>query len=744
MATNADHLYNVSGIYHVMIVWWAAAAVLVAYITIAGGLHDGIVPNAQAAVSSGNDTLVEITSQAQLQRIVESAFVYGSANWQPTPAIETNFMWGSSDLNERLLFAPSASAPSADFLREGSELSMSDARFSVEDSAGYLGSVDHSTTNIQVAGVDEPDYLKNDGEYLYMLSDNVLSVIDLWPAEEAHTVMRSALDVDGDVNDMFLSGDRLVLFYTSTDQRHLIPEFGYFPVLTQVHITHALIVDITDRENPDIVNEYAIEGAFMEARMIGDHAYFVTDTELDYFDLRLPVLWDQNGITQTSRTFYIEGQISELAGFVTLAAIDVQEDMIYSESFLTGDASTFYVSTNNFYLAYTQPIYMPAPLVYGDRMQERFEQTVLPLLPSELQNVIGTMLGNSSHAGSHTWRDISVVLQIYYDSLMSNDLSALFDAIDEQQAKYDQNKPGVPQTKTIIHKISIDGLSMQYEANGEVPGDLLNQFSMDEHDSKLRVATTASYRNLQGFTVQSNGVFVMDASLEVIGDLEGVAPAESIFAARFMGERLYLVTFRQIDPFFVIDLSEDNPRILGELKLPGFSDYLHPYGDDYVIGIGRDTDLRNGWASALGVKIAVFDVRNVTNPVVLDDHIIGKTTSTHSAILTDHKAFFFDPNREILAVPIVSNTDELGIQPSLQPWGGFYVFNLDMDGMDLAGTIEHSAGDGNRYQGFRTFYINDVLYTVSDRDIKMNDIITLESINHLEIGKSGGLIPFLD
>ena len=269
---------------------------------------------------------------------------------------------------------------------------------------------------------------------------------------------------------------------------------------------------------------------------------------------------------------------------------------------------------------------------------------------------------------------------------------------------YDRSVPGVPITKTAIHRIAIDGLSLRYEAKGEVPGNLLNQFSMDEYGSKLRVATTADYRNMQGSTVRSSGVFVMDASLDMVGHLEGVAPGESIFSARFMGERLYLVTFRQIDPFFVIDLARDTPRVLGELKLPGFSDYLHPYGDDYVIGVGRDTELRNGWVDQLGVKIAVFDVRDVSSPVVLDDHIIGKSTGTYSAAQSDHKAFFFDASRGLMVVPIASNTDELDLQSSLQdgwqPWDGFYVFSLEGDGLDLVGTVEHSAGDDKRHQGF--------------------------------------------
>lgn len=713
-----------------MISRWTAVAILSVSMAAVGALYgmDGpaVLPpadaqSAQAATLADNGTLVEIASQAELQRLVEASAARQSASWTSPSSTVTGF---GQDVILTEDIAPASRTESA-------------------------GSAHYSTTNIQVAGVDEPDYLKNDGEYLYVVSgDNVLTVIDLWPADEAHTVLRTALDVDGRVNNMFLSDDMLVMFYTGTEERRFIPEFGFVPVVSYEPVTHALVVDISDRERPSIINDYAMEGVFLEARMIGDHAYFVTSSPLNYDNPRLPALWDGDRIMQTPRAFYFDDETSVLTDFITMVSVDVRKGEASSETFLMGAASTFYVSTDNFYLAYQMYNSGPAGPAYGDRLQERFAQTVLPLLPQDVRDVIVTMVGGPSAADSDTWRDVSIILQMYYASLTSDELDSLFASIRESQAIYDRSVPGVPLTKTIIHRIAIDGLSLRYEAKGEVPGNLHNQFSMDEHGSKLRVATTADYRNMQGSTVRSNGVFVMDASLDMVGHLEGVAPGESIFSARFMGERLYLVTFRQIDPFFVIDLARDDPKVLGELKLPGFSDYLHPYGDDYVIGVGRDTELRNGRVAQLGVKIAVFDVRDVSSPVVLDDHVIGKSTGTYSAAQSDHKAFFLDASRGLLVVPITSNTDELDLPSSLQdgwqPWDGFYVFSLEDDSLDLAGTVDHSAADDSRHQGFRTFYINDVLYTVSGKYVKMSDIDTLEDINSLPLGKSGGFIQFLE
>ena len=214
------------------------------------------------------------------------------------------------------------------------------------------------------------------------------------------------------------------------------------------------------------------------------------------------------------------------------------------------------------------------------------------------------------------------------------------------------------------------------------------------------------------------------------------------------------MTFQQIDPFFVIDLSTDNPKILGELKIPGFSNYLHPFDDEHVIGIGRDTkEMDNGRVQQLGVKIALFNVSDVENPQVADEIIIGDR-STNSEALYNHKAFFFDKPRGILSIPISGNGDSLKqefdskiIAPEFNQWGGFYVYDLSSSkGFELKGAITHVDGD-SRYYGMsnaRTFYIEDVLYTVSEEYLKMSSIEDLENMNSIKLGNTGKFIEYLE
>ena len=220
-------------------------------------------------------------------------------------------------------------------------------------------------------------------------------------------------------------------------------------------------------------------------------------------------------------------------------------------------------------------------------------------------------------------------------------------ALQEQVASPEYNQEG-----TIIHKFSMNNGKVRYVASGDVPGHLLNQFSMDEFEDHLRVATT-----VEGWTGSRtylfNNVYVLDDAMRTVGRIEYIAPDERIYSSRFIGDRLYLVTFKRVDPFFVIDLSDPaKPGILGMLKIPGFSDYLHPYDKNHIIGIGRET-AENQWGgvSTLGLKLALFDVSDVNNPAMIDKVEIG-VAGTDSEALRDHKAFLFDRSKNLLVIPV--------------------------------------------------------------------------------------------
>ncbi|HEY5735080.1 MAG TPA: beta-propeller domain-containing protein [Nitrosopumilus sp.] len=611
------------------------------------------------------------------------------------------------------------------------------------------GGTDYSTTNVQVANVDEPDYLKNDSKYVYIVSQNKLSIIDAYPAESAKVVLKIALDIESQhIENMFLNEDRLVIFYNGQSDEEIIPQFDFIPRRSYSSVTHALIVDVSDKEKPIILKDYSIDGHFRDARMIGDYAYFVTNSNLDYQYPRLPIIMEDSIRIMTPEAFYFDNA-EQFSNFNTLTAINIFDDTINSETFLMGYTGAFYVSKDNFYLTYQQN--MPYGF-YENSSRDRFFDVVVPLLPKEIQDEIKNIKNAEWENSSAQWNAISELMQKSYNAMDKKDKETLFEKIRNALNEYDrkiQEETG----KTIIHKISIDEDKIEYVAKGIVPGRLLNQFSMDENGDRFRVATTSEiYTQYEG-TVRSNAVYVLNENLEIVGELEEIAPDESIFSARFMGDRLYLVTFQQIDPFFVIDLSSDTPKILGELKIPGFSNYLHPYDEEHVIGVGRDTkEIDNGRVQQLGIKIALFNVADVDNPKVADDIIIGDS-STQSEALYNHKAFFFDKPRGVLSIPVSGDIKSLKensgkmFAPEYNRWSGFYVFDLDKsDGFKLKGTVTHS-DDSSRYYGMnyaRTFYIDDVLYTASNDYLKMNSFDELKEINTIKFENTGKFIEYLD
>jgi len=306
---------------------------------------------------------------------------------------------------------------------------------------------------------------------------------------------------------------------------------------------------------------------------------------------------------------------------------------------------------------------------------------------------------------------------------------------------------------TMVYKIAVDDGDIDYVAEGYVPGWVLNQFSMDEYNGHFRIATTNGHISRRGSSSTSS-VYVLNASLGIVGRVEGLAPGEQIYSARFMGGRCYLVTFKKVDPLFVVDLSEpESPRVLGKLKIPGYSDYLHPYDENHLIGVGKETvEAEEGdFAWYQGVKISLFDVSDVSNPRELAKLEIGDR-GTDSPVLRDHRAFLFSRTRNLLVMPVLvaeidSKVYSAGVPPNAHGnyvFQGAYVFHVSLtEGFIIRGKITHLDGKDallksgyyfeSPYSVERSLYIDDVLYTISKGTIKMNSLEDLEELNRVEL-----------
>jgi len=600
-----------------------------------------------------------------------------------------------------------------------------DESFSLAQSspqAAKLTAAEYSTTNIQVKNVDEPDFVKNDGKYLYILMDNNLTIIDAFPPEDAQTILDLKLDIpyQNNVQNLFLNGDRLVVLYNDIIHKATMPDEFKRSMALQSSSTVALLLDVTNRELPKVLKEYSVDGYYHDARMIDNFVYLITKEGIDYRYPVIPEIRESDDIIQSPDIWYFD-DMERPSTFTTVAAFDLFGDDINSETYLLGSSDTIYVSENAIYLTFQK--YYPSPAYFFESFYEYglLDGLVDPL-PTRTQDQIQELVDDSEISDSTKWNEISEILTDSYSTLSHDETYQIMSKITEDSYEF-SDRMALESQRTVIYKIDIDGDQFDYSASNQVLGHLLNQFSMDEHDDRFRVATTVQFwGHFQSF--MHNNVYIFDENLDLVGSLEGVAPDESIYSARFMGDDLYLVTFRQVDPFFVIDLSGNNPKILGELKIPGFSNYLQPYGEDHVIGIGRDADL-NGRQE--GIKIALFDVSDFNHPRMTDEVIIGDS-GTWSAALNDHKAILIDENKSIISIPINGGHNvirPMEIEEELYPyyavWNGFYVYGIDTDkGFDFMGKIRHD--DSSNQMLSRSLYIEDALYTISESIVKINDL----------------------
>ena len=547
----------------------------------------------------------------------------------------------------------------------------------------------YSTTNIQVRGVDEPDFIKNDGEYAYVLVGNELVIVRAYPAETARITFESDFDVPGghEYQEMFLNNDRLAVIYEDYEHKS-IPIDERRSWSARQPVTNVLIFDITNRNSALIVDWYSIDGAYHDARMIGNQAYIITKSPTDRH-AAIPEIRDMGGPThdapRSSYVYYFEDS-ERISTLTTISAIDVtgKTGVDFTHTYLMGDADTVYVSENSIYLTLERS--EPSSETFFEKLRESGVIMVLERhFPNYAKSIAGVI--NSDAPPGEKRYLVTAMIVSKYESLVSKQ-SGMRQEMGRALVEFNANLH-LDSSRTTIHKIPIDGQSFSHMTSGEVAGHVLNQFSMDEHDGQFRIATTVQ----QNFRATHNNVYILDERLELVGSLEGIAEDESIYSARFANDKLYMVTFRQVDPFFVIDLSDDTPRIMGYLKIPGFSNYLHPYDKNTVIGIGRDE----------GVKIAMFDISNFYNPQLKDSIIIGNWF-TDSAGLYDHKAILIDSAKKILSLPVLNE---------------FYVYGIDRDGFEDLGTIRHGNDEISRA---RSFYIGDVLYTVTDHLLKANDL----------------------
>jgi inhibitor of cysteine peptidase len=566
----------------------------------------------------------------------------------------------------------------------------------------------YSTTNIQVAGVDEPDTVKNDGKYIYTIStpqnvgryyfgyysqpSSTIEIINADP-QNAQVVAKITLSNNTQPAGMFLSadGNKLVVLaskyetYYAYDTRGAEPAFSpMLPYYQSDVFTYINVYDVTNKANPILSRNFTASGSYFDSRLIGNDVYVIVSQPAQVYNnvVTLPAVYDGNTKSNIAAPsiYYVDSNQSNYYTFTSFYGLDISNSALplTNMTVMMDGTSNMYVSPSNIYVTYP------------------------------------------------TW-----------------DNSGSF---------------------TSIYRVSINGLKLALEAKGSVPGNILNQYSMDEYNGNFRIATnwynygtTTNVKSPDGTSSSSttsqpsqlNNVYILNQNLTVVGKLEGLAQGENLHSVRFMGDKAYLVTFKRTDPLFVIDLSvANNPKVLGELKIPGYSDYLHPFDATHLIGVGKEAQdiATEDFAYYQGMKLALFDVSNVNSPTQIDNYVIGDRGSD-TPVLYEPKAFLFDKSKNLLVIPV-----SVAIVPNKTSaadygqtvWQGAYVFTVTTNGFTLKGTVTHlnstllnSQGqltDPNNYWQTqndlinRSLYIGNVLYTISNNQIKLNSLTDLSQI----------------
>jgi uncharacterized secreted protein with C-terminal beta-propeller domain len=575
-------------------------------------------------------------------------------------------------------------------------------------------------TNNQVAGVDEADFIKNDGQYIYLAQNGVLRIVDSWPADQTHEVSKTP--IDGDPKKLFVLGDKALVYVAVGDTSqngwwNRECTYGYDCDFTgDGTSTKLLVYDITDRAAPQLEREVTLSGSLIAARRIGSAVHTVVTQaanpfpDIDYtpeadlcgyapqsqkppalfillaqqaygklreqnrqaildtdLDTRLPYIADSAGLTPTGDTASCEGlyasSINDGEAFTSIVSVDIDHPGPVKTSTIISAPGAIYASENSLYMA----------------------------VP-------------------HRWENAS------WDGYASQD------------------------SISTVHKFHISEIAGQtrYLASGLVSGRALNQFAMDEKDGFLRIATTDGHVPSPDVVSYMTILDEQGDDLVAVGKVGGIAPTEDIRSVRFDGSHAFVVTFKKTDPLFTFDLTNPgNPQLVGELQIPGFSTYMHLIDDNHLLTIGYNADDQGSFAWFNGIQLQIFDVTDMNAPALSARYLIG-TRGSSSDALTNHLAFTYYPEYSLLALPMtICDGGGNGTYGDTMSFSGLMVFNASVaGGFSEAGRVPHAVpSDVTCYNWWtnsnsavkRSLFLDNYVYSVSDTELKVRDVNALST-----------------
>ena len=557
----------------------------------------------------------------------------------------------------------------------------------VEKGSPSSGGEEHSDTNNQVSGVQEGDIIKNDGKYIYFYRASEKKIVIIF-ANSGDPQKLSAIN-SGEIIEFYLCGNKLVTL--SHGERKTRSAYDEDKTVINIY-------DITDRENPKKETEHTQSGYYVSGRVVGKTLYVISSKysyKYNYFyaiiddvldkepdlELSLPAL---DGDEVNCGDVYLPDN-AQNGIFTTITSLDLDDAKEFKSSVsILGASDTLYASENCIYI--TASVYTDA---YRDEELKKAKK--------------GTYVSCS----------------------------------------------------TDIYRIAYNDGELTPCGYVQVPGSIWmdnRQFAMDEYNGYFRIATninTVNYEYFNGetyFTVSktetANQVFVYDEELKKVGESDVLGKGEMLKSVRYMGDIVYVVTFRNTDPVYAIDLTDPTaPKTLSELKINGFSTYMQSYGSDYMLGIGYEADVESGGTT--GIKLTMFDISDPTDVSAVSSvkylYDYGSNDNKYHYMSTDatynHKALLLDRNKGIIAIPIFSETFDKENDKYTQEYKYvFYTFDGKelKEGRTVTFNKEHPSYYYYTVSSLRGLYIGDYAYVVGDDAIAVIDLKNMDFVKLLE------------
>ena len=627
-------------------------AVFAAFVLVAAGVFGVTQLGKGTSAAPANVTLSAAADSADVQEVTSYDDLYGLIESMQN----NNVLYDSGVMMESAVAdgTTAAAAPSTGAAKSDSV---------TQAPATATGGLDYSGTNVQVKGVDEADIVKTDGSYIYYIAGNQLNILK---PDGASTKLVSSTSLSSDDSwwgynsEMFLLGSRLMIITQSYSTIWINDANSNYQ--TNTDQTSAVIYDISNPAKPVQVVSLGQSGNYVSSRMIGDYVYLVTaqyiynpvkDTPVTY----IPSTSDGVESKLLQPTDLYVGGNPQNAAYTVIGSINLKSGANFtSAKAVFGGTSEVYANADHLLLAFG-----------------RYDSETLPIAPDkDGKNV---QITNSSS---------------------STDLVLL--GLSEGQ----------------ITKL----------ASGNVPGNLLNQFAMDEYKNVIRIVTTLDSSVQRIYTdgvdtyeydnTSANALYTLDLNLKVLGKIENLAKDEYVKSVRFDGDIGYFVTFRQVDPLFAVDLANAaSPRILDTLKIPGFSEYLHVFKDNLLLGIGYNADETTGQMQ--GVKLSMFDTADKTN---VKEVATEKVDASWTAVGSNHKAILVDAEKNLIAFPADS---------------AYFIYRYTADnGFTLAARVSMTADLSS--WNLRGLFIGDYFYVLGDSGVTVISLADFAVLTTVKLG----------